>query len=130
MTTGKAAEKATLITRREIIGGITAATIMAPAFIGHMFASGEPIVETTAGKVQGTLAGGIHTFLCVPYGASTEGTGRFMPPLPPKPWAGLRDVPKLRAIAPQTDAAAAPRPNIPALQGMMSIGSEPNSIET
>lgn len=130
MTTGKAAEKATLITRREIISGMTAATIMAPTFISHMFAAGEPIVETTAGKVRGMLAGGVHTFLCIPYGASTEGAGRFMPPSPPKPWAGVREIPKLRAIAPQTDAAAAPRPNIPALQGMMSIGSEPNSIET
>ncbi|MBK9253786.1 MAG: hypothetical protein IPM70_18705 [Proteobacteria bacterium] len=40
-------------------------------------------------------------FFCVPYGASTEGEGRFTAPVPPAAWAGIREVPKQALIAPQ-----------------------------
>ena len=42
-----------------------------------------PIVETTAGKVRGVIQGGTHIFRGVPYGASTAGSNRFMPPRKP-----------------------------------------------
>jgi para-nitrobenzyl esterase len=50
-----------------------------------------PVVEIATGKLRGTLGGGIHSFKNVPYGASTAGDNRFMPPHPPLPWAGVRD---------------------------------------
>ncbi len=50
-----------------------------------------PIVETVYGKVQGITEDGLHIFKGIHYGASTAGKNRFMPPQPPKPWAGVRE---------------------------------------
>ena len=42
-------------------------------------ASASPIVETTAGKIQGIVQNKAYTFKGVPYGASTAGARRFLP---------------------------------------------------
>ncbi len=50
-----------------------------------------PVVETASGRLRGAPHGGIYVFKGVPYGASTAGRNRFMPPEPPASWAGTRD---------------------------------------
>ena len=51
----------------------------------------EPIVEISTGKLRGDSTGGIYSFKGIPYGASTAGRNRFMPPEPPRPWPGVRE---------------------------------------
>lgn len=48
------------------------------------------IAQTRYGKIQGYILNGVYTFLGVPYGASTSGENRFMPPREPAAWEGIR----------------------------------------
>ena len=50
-----------------------------------------PVVETAVGRLLGARQAGIYVFKGVPYGASTAGRNRFMPPEPAASWAGVRD---------------------------------------
>ena len=52
--------------------------------------------DTAYGKVQGIQTTGIKEFKGVPYGASTGGRNRFMPPKKPAPWKGVRECLALR----------------------------------
>ena len=49
------------------------------------------VAETRAGRVAGLADNGICTFKSVPFAAPPIGKLRFEPPLPPEPWAGIRD---------------------------------------
>src|SRR5215468_564828 len=60
------------------------------------------VVETTTGKVQGIANAGIKQFKGIPYGASTSGKNRFMPPKPPAAWTGVRECFGYGQISPQT----------------------------
>jgi para-nitrobenzyl esterase len=76
-----------------------------------------PIVETASGKLRGSAAGGIFAFKGVPYGASTAGTNRFMPPQAPEPWAGVRDALAYRGHAPQLPGRPERRPELQNILG-------------
>jgi len=67
----------------------------------HAGAQALPVVETTAGKVRGASSNGIHSFKGIPYGASTAGANRFMAPVKPKAWSGVRDATRYGHQAPQ-----------------------------
>jgi para-nitrobenzyl esterase len=58
--------------------------------------------ETTTGKVQGIQVAGVKEFKGIPYGASTAGRNRFMPPKKPSPWTGVRECFAHGQISPQT----------------------------
>ena len=48
------------------------------------------VAQTEYGRVRGFVLDGIYNFRGIPYGASTGGKNRFMPPHPPTPWQGIR----------------------------------------
>jgi para-nitrobenzyl esterase len=58
-------------------------------------------VRTTAGQLRGYVEDRVQVFKGVPYGASTAGAGRFMPPQKPKAWTGVRDAFEYGGRAPQ-----------------------------
>src|SRR3954464_8880873 len=76
-----------------------------------------PVVETVAGKLRGGASGGIFAFRGVPYGASTAGANRFMPPKAPEPWAGVRDALEYRGHAPQLPGRPERRPELQTILG-------------
>lgn len=59
------------------------------------------IVETTAGRLRGIRANGVHQFKGVRYGEAAEGPFRFMAPQPVSAWTGIRDAASYGPSAPQ-----------------------------
>ena len=101
------------LSRRSILGGGVALTgvavvssaapslaqsaVGAPAVVASnkafhpiVASASKNIVETESGKIYGYSRDGVIGFRGIPYGATTEGVARFMPPVPVKPWAGVR----------------------------------------
>jgi para-nitrobenzyl esterase len=62
------------------------------------------VVDTTSGKIAGTMERRVFTFKGVPYGASTTARRRFLPPISVEPWIKMRYCTDYGPIAPQTGA--------------------------
>jgi para-nitrobenzyl esterase len=110
--------------RRRFIefGAVTTGMVLTSKWRAALAAAQEGMpgatVETTAGKIRGLDQKGVLSFRGILYGASTEGSARFLPPAKPQPWTQVRDAFELGARCPQVVSplipeAAAVRSNEP-----------------
>lgn len=108
-------------TRREFLKHISALAVSSGVFLRDLNAQDTKFVtaETAFGTLRGVDDNGIKIFKGVPYGASTAGTNRFMPPAEPADWSGVRDALAYGHSAPQRDPAAPPPPS-----GALTISGE------
>jgi para-nitrobenzyl esterase len=64
-------------------------------------------VDTSAGKIRGLTIDRVNAFKGIPYGASTAGSRRFLPPVKPEPWTGVKDTiewgPEAPQVSPHTE---------------------------
>ena len=99
----------TMRSRRDFLRESGLLIAASSAGLATVFAQdGSPvIVETAYGRVRGTEVSGIKIFKGIPYGASTAGKNRFMPPVAPAKWTDVRDAFTYGASAPQREPGAA-----------------------
>ena len=92
-----------IINRRLFIGQASLLTIASGGFLRSSWAADPDYVfaDTSFGRVRGVDVQGIKTFKGIPYGASTGGKNRFMPPAAPAKWTGVRDALAYGPSAPQ-----------------------------
>jgi para-nitrobenzyl esterase len=94
--------------RRHFIGQASLLALGSGAWVRRALAAdpSSVVADTAFGKVRGVDVDGIKTFKGIPYGASTAGRGRFMPPSPPAKWTAVRDALKYGPSAPQRNSDA------------------------
>jgi para-nitrobenzyl esterase len=77
------------------------ALVTARGWAADINPSSGPTAETTTGKIRGRVINKVNAFQGIPYGASTAGSMRFMPPAKPKAWTGVIDTVDWGPEAPQ-----------------------------
>jgi para-nitrobenzyl esterase len=96
--------------RRKFLTYGTAATGVVAGALTKSFGA-EPksgaTVETSAGKIRGQVIDRVNAFKGIPYGASTAGDRRFLPPVKPEGWTGVKDTltwgPEAPQVSPHTE---------------------------
>lgn len=86
-----------------------------------MTTTANEVITTTHGKVRGATEKGVQVFRGIPYGASTAGAQRFLPPKPPEAWTGVRDATWWGPLCPQEGPVATV-----ALSDVNTIGALPS----
>jgi para-nitrobenzyl esterase len=97
---------AIVYSRRRVIGAsVSVGAALASGLVvpRALRAEANPIVSIASGRIRGVVTDGVNVFKGIPYGASTAGTNRFMPPQPPQPWTGVRDAFEYGPSTPQSD---------------------------
>ncbi|HZR26153.1 MAG TPA: carboxylesterase family protein [Vicinamibacterales bacterium] len=115
------------VTRRDLLktslfGGALAAIPSAAQAAGEPSSALAPVVDTAGGKLRGVNVRGVMTYRGIPYGASTAGANRFMPPRKPEPWTGVRDAFQNGHSSPQN--APAPASIGTGLRGYAAAGED------
>jgi para-nitrobenzyl esterase len=82
---------------------------------------GGSVIETTGGKVSGTLDQGVHVFRGIPYGSPPVGRLRFRPPVPARRWDGVLDAAGYPPSCPQGIGSRAPGPEAEELRSRAAV---------
>jgi para-nitrobenzyl esterase len=84
-----------------LASGVAASSLLKiPSFASATPALESPVATTKYGQIRGYTDEGVNVFKGVRYGADTS-TRRFMPPLPPSKWSGIKDALEYGAASPQ-----------------------------
>ncbi|MCP5432020.1 MAG: carboxylesterase family protein [Alphaproteobacteria bacterium] len=94
---------------RRLLSGLAAALAALLLALAPAGAADGPVVATTFGKVEGTLAKGVRAFKGIPFAAPPVGELRWRPPAPPARWDGVRDAKAFGASCTQPERRDAMR---------------------
>ena len=72
----------------------------------------EPIVKTRSGAVRGRAEQGVIAFKGIPFAAPPVGQRRFVAPVPPQPWDGVREASAFSPTPPQADTSSQRMPGL------------------